>query len=155
MTKISVSKKIGIVVLPMLFTLLATPLFAQSVGAGEITGETQMSEQIAKQIAEQIAVTKERLQLTEEQAPAVEEILKNTYAERLLILDKYGMNLNDPNFERPDRRTMMRLRKDMDQLDEDSRKQLSKHLTKDQMKTLKSMEKERQQRMRERFRNAG
>ena len=93
----------------------------------------------------------ERLELTDEQAPAVAEILQNTYAERFILLDKHGVNLDSSNSQRPSRSTMLNLRRDMERLDADTRKQLGKHLSKQQMKTYKKIEKERQNRMRQRF----
>lgn len=128
------------------FSLFATPLWAQ---------ELNLSEQQEQQIASQIELTKERLELSDEQAVAVEEILQNTFTERLLIMDKYGINPQDPNFKRPEMSTLKSMRDDMSRLDKDTRKQLDTHLSKKQMKEFKKMERERQDRMRKRMMGRG
>ena len=127
------------IIIAMLF-LFVSPVWAQEVELNE--------EQKA-----QIALTKERLELTEDQAEAVEAILSNSVVERLIVLDKYGINPGDPDFQRPKMSTMRKMRDDMDRIDSDVEKQLKNHLTKDQMKTWKKLEKDRKNRMRSQMRN--
>ena len=132
--------------LVVLFSLFSSPIWAQGV---------VLSEEQQSQLDQNIELTKERLELTDEQSVVVEEILRNSMTERFVILDKYGINPIDPNFQRPDMRTMKRMRGDMERLDSDTQKQLKNQLTKDQMKTWKKLEKERQNHMRERMMGRG
>ena len=127
------------VLLALSLFLLATPALAQDI---ELT-EAQQS-----QLAQNLEITKDRLELTEEQAVAVEEIISNSMVERFLILEKYGIDPNDPSFRRPDRSTLKSMQEDMGRLDSDIKNQLGQHLSKDQMKTWKKLEKERKNRMR-------
>lgn len=119
-------------------------LFSTSVWAQEI----ELTDQQQSQLDQNIAEATERLELTDEQAAPVEEIIRNSMIERFLILDKYGINPNDPNFQRPEMSTLSSMRDEMGRLDGDIKKQLKSHLTKDQMKAWKKLERERQKRMR-------
>ena len=130
----------------MALFLFTTPVLAQDI---ELTEEQEY------QLAQNVEEAKERLELTEEQAVAVEGIIRNSMVERMLILDKYGINPGDPNFQRPDMSTLSSMRGDMDRLDSDIKKQLKGHLSKKQMKTWKKLERERQNRMRSQMMGRG
>ena len=130
----------------VLFFLIALPGWAQGV---ELTAEQQY------QLTHNIERAKEQLELTQEQAEPVEAILRNAMIERLLILDKYGIKPNDPNFQRPDMNTLSKMRDDIDRLNGDIKNQLKSHLSKDQMKTWKKLERERQNQMRARMMGRG
>ena len=145
MKNIKAMKYFSRTVLALLMLVLALPAAAQNATPSE------MDERFAAQFAE----TKEKLALTEEQAVAVEEIMKNTMTERLLIMDKYGIDFSDPNFKRPARSTLQKMGKEMERLEKDTNKQLDKHLDKKQMKKYKSMEKARKKDMRKRLFAAG
>ncbi len=115
------------------------------------TAQTASLPDMDEQFAAQFTETKEQLALTEEQAVAVEEIMKNTMMERLLIMDKYGIDFSDPNFKRPARSTLQKMGKEMERLEKDTNKQLDQHLDKKQMKKWKSIEKARKKEMRKRL----
>jgi len=127
--------------LPLLFLFLS-PAWAQT---GEPTEEQK------QQLASQVEQSKELLQLTDDQVVAVEAILTNSFSERMGIMEKYGINLNDPNFKRPGMSKMRRMGKDMDKVKSKTNKQLEEHLTSDQMETWETLEEERSARMRERL----
>ena len=127
-----------------LLLFLASPVWAQGFDPDE---------EQKKFIEEQMEVTKDRLQLTDDQLVAVEEILLGSFTEREEIKEKYGMNPQDPDFKRPKRKTAKSFRSDMDHLADETTKQLSKHLTADQMERWEVLEKERADRMRDQIRN--
>ena len=129
---------------PFLLLLFANPVWAQGF---EPDAEQQ------KIIAEQMEVSKDRLQLTDDQFAAVEEILLGLFTEREEIKEKYGINPLDPDFKKPKRRTAKSFRNDMDDLKDETTRQLAKHLTADQMNTWEVLEQERADRLREQLRN--
>ena len=132
-------------VLTLLLLLLASPLYAQTAAPSE-----EARERIRAQIEESL----ERLQLTDEQRKTVRPIMEESFAQRLAVLEKHGIdpaNLNADN--RPGYRTMRKLGKDMDKVRKETEKQLQAVLTADQMEVWKEMEEERRARMREQFKN--
>ena len=132
-------------VLTLLCMLLASPLYAQTAASSE-----EARERIRAQIEESL----ERLQLTEEQRETVRPILDESFTQRLAVLEKHGIDLeNQGANERPGFRTMRKLGKDMDKVRKDTEEQLQAVLTADQMKVWKEMEEERRARMREQFKN--
>ena len=128
----------------VMLLLCASPAWAQGI---------ELSEEQKMQMAEQQEQAKERLQLTEEQQEAIAPILENSMAERLAIMEEYGINPSDPDFKRPGMRTMRKMRKDMDRLDSNTRKQLENHLSDEQMDTWDELQKERKDRMRQQMQN--
>lgn len=132
--------------LTVLFCLIVSPLWAQGL---------ELSDQQEGQLAMQLEKAREQLELSDEQAVAVEEILRNSFTERLLIMDTYGINPEDPNFKRPDMDTLQDMRSDMGRLEKDTRMQLENHLNKKQMKAFKKMERKRKDQMRKRMMGRG
>ena len=133
--------------LPIALILLlyfASPVWAQ---------EFEPNEEQQKMIDKHMEETKDRLQLTDDQLVAVEEILLGVFTEREAIKEKYGINPQDPDFKRPKRKTAKSFRNDMDHLKDETAKQLSTHLTADQMATWEVLEQERADRMRDQIRN--
>ncbi|MEM8485067.1 MAG: hypothetical protein AAF564_05935 [Bacteroidota bacterium] len=130
----------------MLLLLFVSPAMAQTL---------TLSEAQKQQFDAQMMENKERLSLTDEQAVAVGEILQNTMVERLIIMDKYGIDFSDPNFKRPARSTLQQMGNEMERIEKDTNKQLDAHLDKKQMKTWKKMEKDRKKQMRKRMMSAG
>ncbi|MBX2818098.1 MAG: hypothetical protein KTR29_00410 [Rhodothermaceae bacterium] len=122
-------------------------LFASSAWAQT----SEPTEEQKKQIASQIEHSKELLQLTDDQVVAVDAILTTSFSERLGIMEKYGINFNDPNYKRPGMSTLRRMGREMDKLKGKTNKQLEEHLTSDQMETWEMLEEDRSARMRERL----
>ena len=125
-----------------LLFLFASPAWAQT---------SEPTEEQKQQLASQVEQSKELLQLTDDQIVAVEAILTTSFSERLGIMEKYGINFNDPNYKRPGMSTLRRMGKEMDKLKGKTNKQLEEHLTSDQMATWDTLEEERSARMRERL----
>ena len=132
-------------ILTLLLLLLASPLYAQTAAPGE---------EAIERIRAQVQETQERLQLTEAQQETIRPILEESFEQRLAVLEKHGIDLEnrDAN-ERPGFRTMRKLRKDMDKVRKETEKQLEDVLTADQMKEWKAIEEERRARMREQLEN--
>ena len=134
-------------VLTLLFLLLASPLYAQTAAPNEEARE---------RIRTQIEASLERLQLTEEQRETVRPIVEEGFAQRLAVLEKYGIDLeNQDAIERLGFRTKRKLGKDMNKVRKETEKQLQAVLTADQMNLWKEMEEERRARMREQSNNRG
>lgn len=132
-------------ILMLLLVLLASPLYAQTAVPSEETIE---------RIRAQVQETQERLQLTEAQQEAIRPILEESFEQRLAVLEKHGIDLEnrDAN-ERPGLLTLRKVRKDMDNVREETEKQLNDVLTADQMNVWKELEEERRARMREHLQN--
>ena len=135
------------------FGVMLTALFLIFSTSVSLAQERELTEEQKNMMTEQIEHAKEQLQLTDEQSEAFETILTDTFQQRMAIMEKYGINPSDPNFKRPGMSTMRKMRKDMDKVDKETEKQLSEHLTSDQMATWEKLEKERQERMRDQMRN--
>lgn len=134
-------------VLTLLLLLLAAPLYAQIAAPSE-----EARERMRAQIEESL----ERLHLTDAQRETVRPILEESFAQRLAVLEKHGIDLeNQDANDRPGFRTMRKLGKDMDNVRKDTEKQLQAVLTADQMNLWKELEEERRARMREQFKNRG
>ena len=134
-------------VLTLLLLLLAAPLYAQIAAPSE-----EARERMRAQIEESL----ERLHLTDAQRETVRPILEESFAQRLAVLEKHGIDLeNQDANDRPGFRTMRKLGKDMDNVRKDTEKQLQAVLTADQMNLWKELEEERCARMREQFKNRG
>ena len=132
-------------ILTLLLLLLASPLYAQTAAP---------SEEAIERIRAQVQETQERLQLTEAQQEAIRPILEESFEQRLAVLEKHGIDLENRGAnERPGFRTMRKLRKDMDKVRKETEKQLDNALTADQMKVWKELEEERRARMREQLEN--
>ena len=132
-------------ILMLLLVLLASPLYAQTAVPSEETIE---------RIRAQVQETQERLQLTEAQQEAIRPILEESFEQRLAVLEKHGIDLEnrDAN-ERPGLLTLRKVRKDMDNVREETEKQLNDVLTADQMNVWKELEEGRRARMREHLQN--
>ena len=128
----------------LLLFFFASPVWAQ---------EFEPNAEQKKFMEEQLQETKDRLQLTDEQQVAVEEILMGSYQEREALKEKYGMNPMDPDFKRPKRKTAKSFRSDMESLNQETAKQLAEHLTTEQMDTWKALEQERADFLRDQIRN--
>lgn len=129
-----------------LFLLFAHPVVAQP---------EELTEEQKKQMADQLENIKDQLQLSEEQAAAIKPVLMNSFQERMAIIEKYGINPNDPNAKRPKIRTMRSVGKEMDRVDKNVKDQLSNHLSAEQMETWEQLEAERKEKMRTQMRGKG
>ncbi len=106
-------------------------------------------EAVAEQIQQRVLETKERLQITEEQAPVVQEILRESAERRFAILEKYGFG----DGERPSLsfREKRKLRGEINNVNQDTLGRLSEVLTDDQLQEYKKIQEERRAEMRERL----
>lgn len=131
-------------VIPAFFISVA--LAASTISA---QAENVDREAADEQIQQRVLETKERLQITEEQAPVVQEILKESAERRFAILEKYGFG----DGERPSLnfREKRRLRSEINDVNEDTLERLSEILTDDQLEEYKKIQEERGAEMRERL----
>jgi hypothetical protein len=131
--------------LPVLTLLTATPLRAQA---------DEVSDLMRARINAQIQESMEQLQLSEEQQEVVRPILEENFTKRLAVMAKYGL---DPQSmmegDRPGRRTLRRMRNDIDEVSKNTEEQLKTVLTDEQIDLWNEMEEERRSRMREQMRN--
>jgi len=130
--------------------LLATPLYAQDSEPDEEATTEEASERFRAQMEE----TEERLQLTDEQTEAVRPILEDGYMQRRAVLEKHGIDLeNMDSDDRPGRRTLRRMRNDLNEVNEETKQKLEEVLTGNQMGLWEKLQEERRAEMRERIRN--
>ena len=139
-------------ILTSLLFLLAFPLNAQTNEPSEPT--LKQREATVERIRTQVKEAQERLQLNDEQREAVRPIIEANFEQRLAVLEKHGVDLEnrDAN-KRPSLRKMLKLRKDLGKVGDKTEKELKKVLNDDQMKVWKELEKERREQMRERIRS--
>lgn len=122
---------------------------ALAVSPVSANAENVDREAAAEQIQQRVLEMKERLQITEEQAPVVQEILRQSAERRFAVLEKYGFG----DGERPSLsfREKRRLRGEINDVNEDTLNRLSEILTDDQLKEYKKIQEERRAEMRERL----
>jgi len=134
-------------ILTFTLLLLATPLYAQDTAADNETTEHFRS---------MMDETEERLQLSDSQKETVRPILKDDQVQRRAILNEYGIDLEniDPD-NRPGRRTLLKMRRDMNRVDKQMEKQLASVLTDDQMAEWGALQEERREKMRDRLQGNG
>jgi len=134
-------------VLAFALLLLATPLYAQDTVADNETTERFRS------IMDE---TEERLQLTDSQKETVRPILNDDQMQRQAILNEYGIDLENIDPEnRPGRRTLLKMRRDMNKVNKRTEKQLASVLTDDQMAEWGALQEERREKMRDRLQGNG
>jgi len=134
-------------VLAFALLLLATPLYAQDTVADNETTERFRS------IMDE---TEERLQLTDSQKETVRPILNDDQMQRQAILNEYGIDLENIDPEnRPGRRTLLKMRRDMNKVNKRTEKQLASVLTDDQMAEWGALKEERREKMRDRLQGNG
>ncbi len=120
--------------------LMAAPLHAQT---------TASSDELSARVQSQVEDSLERLALTDDQREPVRLILEATFADRLAVMERHGVDpaqLQAGN--RPGYRTMRRMSKDIDRVRKATERQLQEVLTEDQMDVWSTMEDERRARMR-------
>jgi len=134
-------------VLAFALLLLATPLYAQDTVA-----DNETTERFGSIMDE----TEERLQLTDSQKETVRPILNDDQMQRQAILNEYGIDLEniDPD-NRPGRRTLLKMRRDMNKVNKRTEKQLASVLTADQMAEWGALQEERREKMRDRLQGNG
>ncbi|MEL7489823.1 MAG: Spy/CpxP family protein refolding chaperone [Pseudomonadota bacterium] len=121
--------------------MTASPTLAQP-------SETQREEAAAK-MEERIRETAERLDLTEEQKPQVEAILREGIEKRESILKDAGFKEGERPKMRP--RQMRKLRGDLQEVSEETTEKLSAVLTDEQMTEYAKIQDERREEMRVRI----
>ncbi|MEM1093534.1 MAG: hypothetical protein AAGJ10_02940 [Bacteroidota bacterium] len=132
------------VTLACVLLLFAVPLHAQTAAPAEITPE---------RIAQQVDADLDQLSLTEAQRETVRPIMTSAFAERLVVMEKHGVNpAQMQSGKRPGLRTLRRMKKDMDALNKATEEELEAVLTEEQMAQWRTIEKERQDRMRAQLR---
>jgi len=144
--------------LSALVLLLASPLYAQgterdeNVATKEATTEKTIGEEASERFRAQMAETQERLQLTDEQTEAVRPILEDAYLQQQAILENYGIDLENTNdADRPGRRTLLRMRSDMNDVHKETKKKLEDILTGEHMGLWEELSEERRAKMREKL----
>ncbi|MEM1270610.1 MAG: hypothetical protein AAF752_06390 [Bacteroidota bacterium] len=127
----------------LLCVLLVAPVLAQTEATDAPT---------QPQIQAQVDSTMKHLDLTSEQEDPVRSILENSFTQRLATLEKHGLSPQAlQQGERPGFRTRLRLKRDMDKLRSDTKKQLKAVLTDEQLTAWETLEASRQAQMRERM----
>ncbi|MEM9663400.1 MAG: hypothetical protein AAF970_00610 [Bacteroidota bacterium] len=133
--------------LALLLLFVAAPLYAQP---------TPSDDEVQARMQAQVEASLERLDLTEAQRPLVRPILEATFAERLAVMKAHGLDPATMNADnRPGRRTLRRLSKDMNRVRKETDAQLREVLTPDQMETWQTLEEERQAQTRAQMRGRG
>ncbi len=119
----------------------ATPAVAN---AGQIDREAA-----AEQVEQRLEQTAKRLNLTDEQKPQVEAILRDSGEKRQAVLERYGFK----NGQRPKLRPMelRSMRGELNEISEGTTKKLSAVLTDAQMAEYEKIKEEQQAEMRERI----
>jgi hypothetical protein len=134
-------------VLTLVFSLLVSPLVAQTV-----PDSVEVRERFQAQIEESF----ERLELTGEQIESVRPIMDETFSQRLAVLEKHGVDMEDPEkIKSMGLRKKRKMSKDMEKVRTSAAKQLESVLTADQMDEWKKLEEERRARLREQMKNGG
>lgn len=127
-------------------SLLAAAVVCASASFASISDVD--SEAAAKQLEERLQSTSERLNLTEEQKPLVEAILRDSAEKRAAIFESYGVEPGTkPNLGI---RKLRKLRGEMTALSEATTEQLSDVLSAEQMAEYAKIQEEQAAAMRER-----
>ncbi len=131
-------------------TLFAAIGFAVVSVSTPVFAEGEDREQTVAAVQEFMVAAKERLQITDEQAPLVEEIMKESMERREAILAKYEGN----GGEKP-RARLQKIRSMRDELEgagQDTYNKMSDVLTPEQLDEFKVIQQEMREKMRERLR---
>lgn len=132
--------------LALVLLLLAMPLYAQDTESEEKAMIDKASERFRAQLQE----TEERLQLTDEQTETVRPILEEATRQRQAVLEKHGVDLEGTEkADRPGRRTLRRMRNDLQEVNKETQRELEDVLTSEQMKQWEALQEERRAEMRE------
>lgn len=132
--------------LALVLLLLAMPLYAQDTESEEKAMIDKASERFRAQLQE----TEERLQLTDEQPETVRPILEEATRQRQAVLEKHGVDLEGTEkADRPGRRTLRRMRNDLQEVNKETQRELEDVLTSEQMKQWEALQEERRAEMRE------
>ena len=132
--------------LALVLLLLAMPLYAQDTESEEKAMIDKASERFRAQLQE----TEERLQLTDEQPETVRPILEEATRQRQAVLEKHGVDLEGTEkADRPGRRTLRRMRNDLQEVNKETQRELEDVLTSEQMKQWEALQEERSAEMRE------
>ena len=132
--------------LALVLLLLAMPLYAQDTESEEKAMTDKASERFRAQLQE----TEERLQLTDEQTETVRPILEEATRQRQAVLEKHGVDLEGTEkADRPGRRTLRRMRNDLQEVNKETQRELEDVLTSEQMKQWEALQEERRAEMRE------
>lgn len=132
--------------LALVLLLLAMPLYAQDTESEEKAMTDKASERFRAQLQE----TEERLQLTDEQPETVRPILEEATRQRQAVLEKHGVDLEGTEkADRPGRRTLRRMRNDLQEVNKETQRELEDVLTSEQMKQWEALQEERRAEMRE------
>ena len=98
----------------------------------------------SEQIAERFEAAKQRLKLTEEQAPQVEAVLRDSAEKRRAVLEKYDVGGD----KKLSFRELRALRSELEPISEQTRASLSSILTPEQLSEFEAMQQEQRAEMR-------
>lgn len=125
--------------------MTSTPLWADESAEGDRAAELE----------NRIVEARERLALTDEQAEAIVPILEAGMEKQSEIFSKHGIDLGAAKEEGKRKRLGVRalrsLRADMDEVREDTLKELEEVLTDEQLAEFRKMQEENRSQMRERL----
>ena len=123
--------------------LSAMPASAQS--------ESVDREAAAEQIQQRVEETAARLNLTDEQKPEVEAIIRDSAEKRQAVLESFGFK--DGNRPKMNPRKMRSMRGQMNEIADETTEKLSAVLTDAQMAEYEQIKEEQRAAMRERIKN--
>lgn len=112
--------------------------------------QRHLTEAQIAEIEQRFEEIRERLNLTDEQRTAMEPILRRSFAERIGILEKYGVSRNGG--ERPGFRQLRAMRKELEAAREQTERELSAVLDRGQMAEYRAIQDENRQAVRDRIR---
>ena len=98
-----------------------------------------------------IEQTKQRLNLTDEQAVQIEPILESNFHASMLILESHGIDLSVPREQRarPNFREIRAIGKELQAVREETAEEMAEFLTEEQMEEYRKIQEERRAEMRE------
>ncbi|MEO1080961.1 MAG: hypothetical protein AAFY29_15495 [Pseudomonadota bacterium] len=129
---------------PLAAMVFSLGLIASVAVAQEETVGEERRAQFAEYLEEMVA----RLELSEQQQADIEPIIRESVGKRQAIMESYGIG----NGERPNPRKLRGMRGEMQDLQQETRTELSEILTDEQMEEYLALQEERQEKMREEMR---
>jgi len=110
------------------------------------TGADDARAAVAAEAEERMETLRERLELTDEQAAALEPIVADNIERRRVLLEEAGI---EPGGERPSRREMKKLRDGLNALRKETEPKIAEILTAEQMAEYRAFQDETKSEMRE------
>ena len=126
--------------------LIAAAIFIAGVAAAPASAQNVDTQALQEQMAEQIEAAKQRLNLSEDQIPQVEAILRDSGEQRRAVLETYGVDGDDGLSLREKRR----LRGEFRTIREETKSSLSTVLSEEQLAEFEQIQEEQRQELRAR-----